>query len=60
MAGVTEKVMPHLERMHPNEILHRVDQVEKRNRIARRSLGLNDQPEIGLNIALLCDDGPMG
>ena len=60
MAGVTEKVIPHLEGMHPNEILHRVDQVEKLDRIARRTFGLNDQPEFAVNIALLNGESVMG
>lgn len=41
MAGVTEKVLPHLERMPADSILHRVDQVEKLDRIARRAYGLD-------------------
>lgn len=56
MAGVTEKVIPHLERMQPNEILFRVDQVEKLDKIARRTFGLNDgdgQTNVMVNVALL-------
>jgi gluconate kinase len=55
MAGVTEKVLPHLEAMPPDSILHRVDQVEKLDRIARRNYGLDStsaQPGI-LNVAVL-------
>lgn len=55
MAGVTEKVLPHLEGMSPDSILHRVDQVEKLDRIARRNYGLDfNQEHSGiLNVAVL-------
>ena len=55
MAGVTEKVLPHLEAMPPDSILHRVDQVEKLDRIARRNYGLDsNQAHPGiLNVAVL-------
>lgn len=53
MAGVTEKVLPHLEGMEPDEILARVDQVEKLDKIARRNFGLlNDGPAPGLTLNL--------
>lgn len=42
MAGVTEKVLPHLESMQPDSILDRVDDIEKYDRIARRNFGLSD------------------
>ena len=55
MAGVTEKVLPHLEAMPPDSILHRVDQVEKLDRIARRNYGLDSNQEHPgiLNVAVL-------
>lgn len=61
MAGVTEKVLPHLETMPPDSILHRVDQVEKLDRIARRNYGLDStsaQPGI-LNVAILTGQIPV-
>ena len=61
MAGVTEKVLPHLETMPPDSILHRVDQVEKLDRIARRNYGLDStlaQPWI-LNVAILTGQIPV-
>ena len=61
MAGVTEKVLPHLETMAPDSILHRVDQVEKLDRIARRNYGLDStsaQPGI-LNVAILTGQIPV-
>jgi hypothetical protein len=45
IAGVTEKVLPHLEAMQPDSILHRVDEVEKLDRIARRNYGLDSNQE---------------
>jgi hypothetical protein len=55
MAGVTEKVLPHLEAMPADSILHRVDQVEKLDRIARRNYGLDSNQEHPgiLNVAVL-------
>ena len=55
MAGLTEKVLPHLETMAPDSILHRVDQVEKLDRIARRNYGLDSNQEHPgiLNVAVL-------
>jgi hypothetical protein len=55
MAGVTEKVLPHLEAMPPDSILHRIDQVEKLDRIARRNYGLDSNQEHSgiLNVAVL-------
>jgi hypothetical protein len=55
MAGVTEKVLPHLEAMPPDSTLHCVDQVEKLDRIARRNYGLDSNQEHPgiLNVAVL-------
>jgi hypothetical protein len=43
MAGVTEKVLPHLESMQPDSILDRVNDIEKYDRLARRNYGLSDK-----------------
>jgi hypothetical protein len=40
MADVTDKVLPHLQAMPPEEILDRADQVERYDRLARRNYGL--------------------
>lgn len=42
MAGVSEKVVSHVETLEPDSILDRVDDVEKLDRIARRTYGLNE------------------
>jgi hypothetical protein len=41
MAGVTDKVLPRLESMQPSSILDRVHDIEKYDRMARRSYGLS-------------------
>ena len=45
MAGVTEKVLPHLESMQPDSILDRVHDIEKYDRLARRNYGLSDKAD---------------
>ena len=57
MAGVAERVMPHVEKMEPGAILDRVEDIDRLDRIARRSYGLHDGEGSGnfqvVNIALL-------
>jgi hypothetical protein len=55
IAGVSERVVDHLETMDPNEILSRSSQVEKIDTVARRTFGL-DSPTPGsgaVNLAML-------
>jgi hypothetical protein len=42
IAGVSERVVGHVEAMHPDEILTRSAQFEKIDKIARRTFGLNE------------------
>ena len=42
IAGVSERVVSHIEAMCPDEILTRNSQFEKIDTIARRTFGLND------------------
>jgi hypothetical protein len=44
MAGVTERGVDHIETMDGPEILSSVDQIEKLDKVARRTFGLNDNP----------------
>jgi hypothetical protein len=44
VAGVSEKVIGHVEAMHPDEILSRSAQFEKIDTVARRTFGLNEAP----------------
>jgi hypothetical protein len=42
MAGVSERVVDHLETMQPNEILSRSSQAERIDTVARRTCGLDN------------------
>jgi hypothetical protein len=42
MAGVSERGVDHVEKMQGSEILARVDQIEKLDKVARRTFGLKD------------------
>jgi hypothetical protein len=55
MANVSEKVVSHVETLAPGMILDRVDDVEKLDRIARRTYGLNEQekPYSPFNLSVL-------
>ena len=55
MAGVSEKVLPHLESMQPGAILDSARNIEQFDRVARRNFGLDDRPPSGgiLNLAVL-------
>ncbi len=57
MASVSERGVDHIETMQGSEILARVDQIEKLDKVARRTFGLSDDDSHGnnllVNIALL-------
>ena len=57
MAGVSERGVDHIETMDGPEILNSVDQIEKLDKVARRTFGLSDGHSDGsnpvVNIALL-------
>src|SRR5213595_980241 len=42
MANIVEKTMPHVEAMEPDAILDRVDDVEKLDKVARRTFGISE------------------
>jgi hypothetical protein len=44
MAGVSERGVDHIETMDGPAILHSVDQIEKLDKVARRTFGLKDNP----------------
>jgi hypothetical protein len=44
MAGVSERGVDHIETMDGPEILNSVDQIDKLDKVARRTFGLNDNP----------------
>jgi hypothetical protein len=54
MAGVTEKVLPHLEQMPPAKVLKDIHEIEKYDRMARRNYGLGDSTVGGsLSVGIL-------
>ena len=55
MAGITEKVLPHLESMQPAEILNSARNLERFDYVARRNYGVENQPPQGglINLAIL-------
>jgi hypothetical protein len=53
MAGVSERAVDHIEAMRGPEILSSVDQIEKLDKIARRTFGLNDIPSSGFTLNVL-------
>jgi len=55
MAGVSEKLLPHLESMQPGAILDSARDIEQLDRVARRNYGLDNQPQIGglINVAIM-------
>jgi hypothetical protein len=55
VAGITDKVLPHLESMEPAEILDSARNLERFDFVARRNYGLENQPPPGgvLNLAIL-------
>jgi hypothetical protein len=56
MANIVEKTVLHVEAMEPSAILDRVDDVEKLDKVARRTFCLSDSDSHGntvVNIALL-------
>jgi hypothetical protein len=53
MAGVSERGVDHIETMDGSEILNSVDQIEKLDKVARRTFGLNDNPYSGFTLNVL-------
>jgi hypothetical protein len=47
MAGVSERGVDHIETMDGPEILNSVDQIEKLDKVARRTFGLKDDNPLG-------------
>ena len=53
MAGVSERGVDHIETMDGPEILNSVDQIEKLDKVARRTFGLNDVLPSGFSLNVL-------
>jgi len=60
MAGVSERGVDHIETMDGPQILRSVDRIDKLDKVARRTFGLNDDdahnPNAIINIAMLSVD----
>jgi hypothetical protein len=57
MADVSERGVDHIETMDGPEILNSVDQIEKLDKVARRTFGLkDDNPYIGFSLNVLSID----
>jgi hypothetical protein len=53
MAGVSERGVDHIETMDGPGILNSVDEIEKLDKVARRTFGLNDNPYSGFTLNTL-------
>ena len=53
MAGVSERGVDHIETLDGSEILNSVDEIEKLDKVARRTFGLNDIPPSGFSLNVL-------
>jgi hypothetical protein len=58
IAGVTDSVLPHLERMPPAAILDGIHEIEKYDRMARRNYGMTDSTGSGGSLSLRVLTGP--
>jgi hypothetical protein len=52
IAGISERVVDHVETMQPGEVLGSIHEVEKLDRMARRTYGLGDSAGAGGTLAL--------
>ena len=58
MAGVSERGVGHIETMDGLGILRSIDQIEKLDKVARRTFGLkDDNPYVGISLNVLRVDG---
>src|SRR6267143_3341549 len=57
MAGVSERVVDHIETMDGPEILNSIDQIEKADKVARRTFRLDDIPPSGISLNVLSIGG---
>src|SRR5260370_42362398 len=62
MAGISERGVDHIETMDGPEILNSVDQIEKLDKVARRTFGLDEIKPCGIQVNILSgnfSDGPV-
>jgi hypothetical protein len=53
MAGVSERAVHHIETMDGPEILNSIDEIEKLDKVARRTFGLGDISSTGFSLNVL-------
>jgi hypothetical protein len=62
MAGVSDRAVDHIETMNGPGILKSIDQIEKLDRVARRTFGLDEIRPCGIQVNILSgnfDAGPV-
>jgi hypothetical protein len=59
IAGVSERAVDHIETMDGPGILRSIDQIEKLDKVARRTFQLDDIPQSGITLNVLRVDGRM-
>jgi Lhr-like helicase len=59
IAGVSERAVDHIEKLAGPEILSSIDQIEKLDKVARRTFGLNDTSSGGFSLNILSISGDM-
>ena len=62
MAGVSERGVDHIETMDGPQILNSVDRIEKLDKVARRTYGLDEIKRCGIQVNILSgnfSDGPV-
>ena len=47
VAGIVEKTLPHVEGMAPGTVLDRIEDIDRLDRIGRRTFGLDDRASGG-------------
>jgi hypothetical protein len=53
VANIVEKTLPHVEAMEPGAILDRIEDVDKLDKIGRRTFGLDEGQPIGVQLNVL-------
>ena len=58
MAGVVEKTLPHIEGLEPGAILDRIENVDRFDKVARRTFGLSERDSTVVNVNVLTMPAP--
>jgi hypothetical protein len=60
MAGISERGVDHIETMDGPEILNSIDRIEKADKVARRTFGLDEIRPCGIQVNVLSGNFPDG